>query len=47
LIQENKILLEYCATLDGKHRTSVIEKFEFQDGLITKSSVFYGSEEAI
>ena len=49
LIQENKILLEYYATLDGKHRTSVIEKFEFQDqdGLIIKSSVFYGSEETI
>ena len=47
LRQENKILLEYYATLDGKHRTSVTEKFEFQDGLITKSSVFYGSEETI
>ena len=46
-IQGNKILLEYYATLDGKHRTSVIEKFEFQDELIIKSSVFYGSEETI
>ena len=47
VIQGNKILLEYYATLDGKHRTSVIEKFEFQDELITKSNVFYGSEETI
>ena len=42
MIQGNKIFLEYYAMLDGKHRTSVLEKFEFQDGLITKSKVYYG-----
>ena len=41
LVHNNKIILEYCATLDGKHKTSVIEKFEINDGLITKSDVYY------
>lgn len=47
MIQDNKIFLEYYATLDGKHRTLVLEKFEFQDGLITKSNVYYGADEII
>ena len=47
LVHNNKIILEYYATLDGKHKTSVIEKFEINDGLITKSDVFYGAEEII
>ncbi len=47
LVHNNKIILEYYATLDGEHKTSVIEKFEFKDGLITKSNVFYGAEEFI
>ncbi len=47
MIQDNKVFLEYYAMLDGKHRTSVLEKFEFQDGLITKSNVYYGADEII
>ena len=47
LIHDNKIIFEYYATLDGKHKTSVIEKFEFNDGLIIKSDVLYGAEEII
>jgi hypothetical protein len=36
------------AILGGKIKTSVIEKFEFQDdGLVRKSSGFYGAEEPI
>lgn len=46
--QGNLCLLEYYAILDGKNKTSVIEKFEFQeDGLVRKSSGFYGTEEPI
>ena len=47
IVHNNKIILEYYATLDDKHKTSVIEKFEFNNGLITKSDVFYGAEEMI
>ncbi len=45
--QGNVCVFEYYATLDDKNkRTSLIEKFEFQDdGLINKSSGFYGAEE--
>lgn len=44
----NTVILEYFATLDGKYNTSVIEKFEFGDnGLIIESSVFYGVQELI
>jgi ketosteroid isomerase-like protein len=48
VIQGNVCVFEYYATLDGENKTSVIEKFEFQDdGLVKKSSVFYGAEELI
>jgi ketosteroid isomerase-like protein len=48
VIQGNICIFEYYATLDGENKTSVIEKFEFQDdGLVKKSSVFYGAEELI
>jgi ketosteroid isomerase-like protein len=45
--QGNVCVFEYYAILDGKNKkTSVIEKFEFQDeGLVKKSSGFYGAEE--
>ena len=45
ITHDNKILLEYYATLDGNHKTTVIEKFELDRGLIIKSDVFYGAEE--
>jgi hypothetical protein len=45
-MQGNLCILEYYAILDGKNKISVIEKFEFQDdGLVKRSSVFYGAEE--
>lgn len=48
VIQGNVCIFEYYSTLDGENKTSVIEKFEFQDnGLVKKSSVFYGAEEPI
>jgi ketosteroid isomerase-like protein len=47
LYQNKTCILEYYATLDGKNKTSVIEKFEFQDGIIIRSSVFYGPEEPV
>lgn len=48
IFQGNFCILEYYAILDGKNKTSVIEKFEFQDnGLVKKSSGFYGAEESI
>jgi ketosteroid isomerase-like protein len=48
IFQGNFCILEYYAILDGKNKTSVIEKFEFQDnGLVKKSSGFYGAEEPI
>jgi len=45
--QGNICLFEYYAILDnGKNKTSVIEKFEFQDDeLVRKSSGFYGADE--
>jgi hypothetical protein len=45
IFHKNVCLIEYHAVLDGKTRTSVIEKFELQNGLVIKSSVFYGAEE--
>ena len=47
IFQGDLCILEYYAILDGKNKkVSVIEKFEFQDdGLIKKSSAFYGAEE--
>ena len=47
VIKENIIILEYYAIPDNKIKWSVIEKFEFKDELIVKSSVFYGVEEMI
>jgi len=48
ITQGNLCILEYYAILDERHKTSVIEKFEFQeDGLVKKSSGFYGAEEPI
>ena len=48
IIQGNLCIFEYYAILDGKNKTSVIEKFEFQDGgLVRKSTGFYGAEEPI
>ena len=48
IVHNNKIILEYYATLDDQHKTSVIEKFELNNGLITKTDdVFYGAEEMI
>lgn len=41
-VQGDMCILEYYSMLDGKTKTSVIEKFEFKDGLIVKSGVFYG-----
>ena len=47
VIKENIIILEYYAIPDNKIKWTVIEKFEFKDELIVKSSVFYGIEEMI
>ena len=45
IFHNNVCLIEYYAVLDGRTRTLVIEKFEMQNGLVIKSSVFYGAEE--
>ena len=47
MFQKKVCVFEYYASMDGKSKTSVMEKFEFQDGLIIKSSVFYGSDEPV
>ena len=48
LSNNHKIVFEYSATPDNKIQWSVIEKFEFNnDGLIEKSSVYYGKEDLI
>ena len=47
IIKGNQIILEYHGTPDGKTRWSVIEKHELKDGLIAKSDVYYGAEDAI
>jgi hypothetical protein len=50
IYQRNICIFEYYAILDGKNKTSVIEKLEFQDddeGLVRKSSGFYGAEERL
>ena len=44
IVKGNNILLEYHGLPDNKIKWSVIEKFELKDGLIVKSSVFYGIE---
>jgi hypothetical protein len=46
LLEKSKSDIEYDAT-DNKIQWSVIEKFEFNnDGLIERSSVYYGKEES-
>jgi hypothetical protein len=45
IFHNNICLVEYYAVLDEKIRTSVIEKFEMQDGLIIRSSAYYGADE--
>jgi hypothetical protein len=45
-LKNHKLIFEYSATPDNKIQWSVIEKFEFDnDGLIEKSSVYYGGED--
>jgi hypothetical protein len=44
IVHNDIIVLEYFASLNGIDRTLVIEKFEFKDNKITRSSVFYGAE---
>jgi hypothetical protein len=44
-VKENHIILEYYGIPDNKIKWFVMEKFEFKEGLIVKSSVFYGVEE--
>jgi hypothetical protein len=47
-LKNGKVIFEYDATPDNKIQWSVIEKFEFNnDGLIEKSSVYYGKEDLI
>ena len=47
-MKNHKLIFEYSATPDNKIQWSVIEKFEFDnDGLIEKSSVYYGKEDLI
>jgi hypothetical protein len=50
IYQGNICIFEYYAILDGKNKTSVIEKFEFHDDddeLVRKSSGYYGVEESL
>jgi hypothetical protein len=47
MFQKKVCVLEYYASLDGESKTSVIEKFEFQEALVIRSSVFYGSDEPV
>lgn len=44
-VKENHIILEYHGIPDNKIKWFVMEKFEIKEGLIVKSSVFYGVEE--
>ena len=47
-LKNQRVIYEYNATPDNKIQWSVIEKFEFNnDGLIEKSSVYYGKEDLI
>ena len=45
IVYNNIIILEYYAYLNNVDRTLVIEKFEFENNKIIKSSVFYGADE--
>jgi len=47
LLHKDIIIFEYYAILDGLNKTSVMEKFEFKNGLISNSHAFYGAEEPI
>lgn len=44
IVHNDTLALEYIASLSGIDRTLVMEKFEFKDNKITRSSVFYGAE---
>lgn len=44
-VGDNKVILEYSANLDGKSLVNVVEKFEFQNELVKKSGVYYGTEQ--
>ncbi|MBV9175902.1 MAG: nuclear transport factor 2 family protein [Nitrososphaeraceae archaeon] len=46
-LKKNKVIFEYIGTPDNKIQWSVMEAFEFNsdNGLIEKSSVYYGVEE--
>ena len=46
-VGDNKVILEYSANLDGKSLVNVVEKFEFQNELVTKSGVYYGIEQRL
>ena len=47
-IKDDKVIFEYYGAPDNKIQWSVIEKFEFNgNGLITKSSVYYGAEDSV
>ena len=47
-LKSPKVIFEYSATPNDTIQWSVIEKFEFNnDGLIEKSSVYYGKEDPI
>ena len=47
IFHNNICIIEYYAILDGKTKTSVIDKFELKDGLVIRSSAFYGANEPI
>jgi SnoaL-like domain len=47
-LKNQKVLFEYSASPDNRTQWSVIEMFEFNnDGLIQKSSAYYGKEDLI
>ena len=46
IVSDNKVVLEYSANLDWKSIVNVIEKFEFENGLVKKSGAYYGFEQA-
>jgi len=47
-LKDRKVIMEYYGTSDNKIQWSVIEEFEFNDdGLIEKSSVYYGAEDQL
>jgi hypothetical protein len=45
-LKDRKVIIEYYGTPDNKTQWSVIQEFDFNDdGLIEKSSVYYGAED--